>query len=199
MNTEVAVSNPVLNAVQSASSQIKAAGQSSDSRVKALAAANVAINTKQAVDAVKGGQGQVPTGQKNPDGSSVMTDGNAADKAGGIGLSFTLGASRSQSQHSSSADLARGSSVTAGGDISIRATGGGADSDLTLRGSTVQAGGKTRLQAEDQINILAAQNTTQESNSQSSKSGSVGVGIKLGAGGLNAGLRRCELPASECS
>ncbi|UDF33551.1 UNVERIFIED_ORG: hemagglutinin repeat-containing protein [Shinella sp. XGS7] len=57
-----------------------------------------------------------------------------------------------------------------------------------MRGSTVQAAGKTRLQAEDQINILAAQNTTQESNSQSSKSGSVGVGINLGAGGLNAGV-----------
>lgn len=184
----VAVTSPVLSAVQSASSQIKAAGQSSDSRVKALAAANVAMNAKQAVDAVKAGQGQVPTSQKNPDGSSVMTDGNAADKAGGIGLSFTLGSSRSQSQQSSSADLARGSSVTAGGDISIRATGGGSDSDLTLRGSTVQAAGKTRLQAEDQINILAAQNTTQESNSQSSKSGSVGVGINLGAGGLNAGV-----------
>jgi len=147
----LAVTSPVLSALQTASSQIKAAGQSSDSRVKALAAANVALNAKQAVDAVKAGQGQVPTGQKNPDGSSVMTDGNAADKAGGVGISISLGASRSQSQHSSSADLARGSSVTAGGDISIRATGGGADSDLTLRGSTVQAAGKTRLQAGEQI------------------------------------------------
>jgi filamentous hemagglutinin len=184
----VAVTSPVLSALQTASSQIKAAGQSGDSRVKALAAANVALNAKQAVDAVKGGQGQVPTGQKNPDGSSVMTDGNAADKAGGIGISISLGASRSQSQQSSSADLARGSSVTAGGDISIRATGGGQDSDLTLRGSTVQAGGKTRLQADDQIKILAAQNLTQESNSQSSQSGSIGVGINLGAGGLKAGV-----------
>ncbi|QPF73473.1 filamentous hemagglutinin N-terminal domain-containing protein [Roseateles sp. DAIF2] len=184
----VAITSPVLSAIQAAGSQIKAAQNTGSDRMKALAAANVALNAKQALDAVQGGQGLVPTGAKNPDGSSVMMEGNAADKAGGIGINFSVGGSSSQSKQQSSADSARGSSVTAGGNVSIKATGAGEGSDLTVRGSEISAAGKTLLKADDQINILAAQNSTQESSSQSSKSGSIGVGINLGAGGLKAGV-----------
>jgi filamentous hemagglutinin len=156
--------------------------------MKALALANAAINLKQAGDAIAAGQGQVPTGKTLPDGTPEMVDGNAANKAGGIGISVTLGSSRSQSNQSNSSDSARGSSVTAGGDINISASGAGANSDITIQGSEVKAGGTARLSAEDEVKLLAAANTQRESNSQSSRSGSIGVGIQLGAGGAQMGV-----------
>jgi filamentous hemagglutinin len=86
------------------------------------------------------------------------------------------------------ADTARGSSVNAGGSIAIQATGAGRDSNLTVQGSSIKAAGTTRLQADNQVNLLAAQNTTQESSTTQSKSGSVGVAIQLGAGGGGMGF-----------
>jgi filamentous hemagglutinin len=184
----VAITSPVISAMQTIHQQIEAAGNTQSGRMQALAAANVAFNAQQAANAIQAGQGQVPTGNKLPDGSRERVDGNAADKAGGIGISVSLGSSRSQSNQSSSTNTARGSSVTAGGDVNITASGGGANSDITIQGSTVQAGGTTRLSAEDEVRQLAAANTSTQSSSQSSKTGSIGVGINLGAGGTNMGV-----------
>ncbi|PUE12944.1 hemagglutinin repeat-containing protein [Limnohabitans sp. T6-20] len=173
-------------------SQLQAAGNTSSGRMQALAGANAAMILKQAVDAVKAGQGdakgQVPTGNKNPDGTPETKQGNAADKAGGIGISLSVGSSSSQSKQSSSADNARGSSINAGGNITIQAPGAGQNSNLTVQGSSVQAAGTTRLQADNQVNLLAAQNTTSESSSNQSKSGSVGVAAQLGNGGGGIGF-----------
>ena len=188
----VAITSPVLSAVQTAASQINAAGNTSSGRMQALAAANAAFNLKQGADAIKAGQddanGQVPTGNKNPDGTPETVQGNAADKAGGIGISLSLGASSSQSKHQRSADSAKGSNLNAGGNVTIQATGAGANSDITIQGSKVQAGQATTLKADDQVNIVAAQNTTQESSNSTNSSGSIGVGIQLGAGGAKAGV-----------
>ena len=117
-----------------------------------------------------------------------IPDANAADKAGGIGISASIGASSSQSQQQSSADSAKGSNLNAGGNIRIAATGDGANSDITVRGSDVKAAGATALKADDQINLLAAQNTTQESSTSKNSSGSIGVGINLGSDGFKAGV-----------
>lgn len=74
------------------------------------------------------------------------------------------------------------------GNITIQATGAGKDSNLTIQGSSVQAAGTTTLKADNQVNLLAAQNTTSESSTNQSKSGSVGVAIQLGAGGGGMGF-----------
>jgi len=181
-------------------SQLQAAGNTGSGRMQLLAGANAAFNLKQGADAVKAGQGDangmVRTGAQNPDGSLKTNadgtpetkQGNAADKAGGIGISISVGSSSSQSKQSSRADNARGSSINAGGNITIQATGDGQGSDLTVQGSDITAGGKTSLKADNQVNLLAAQNTTTESSSNQSKSGSVGVAIQLGAGGGGMGF-----------
>jgi filamentous hemagglutinin len=195
----VAITSPVLSALQTVQSQIQAAGSISSGRMQALAGANAAFNLKQAADALKAGQGdsngQVPTGNKNPDGTPEMKDANAADKAGGIGVSISVGSSSSQSKQSSSADNARGSSINAGGNVTIQATrttgapnDTGKDSNLTVQGSSIQAAGTTTLKADNQVNLLAAQNTTSESSTNQSKSGSVGVAIQLGNGGGGMGF-----------
>lgn len=78
--------------------------------------------------------------------------------------------------------------ILSGSNVTIQATGAGKDSDLTVQGSSIEAAGTTRLQADNQVNLLAAQNTTSESSSNQSKSGSVGVAIQLGAGGGGMGF-----------
>ncbi len=117
-----------------------------------------------------------------------IRDANAADKAGGVGISLSVGASSSQSRQQSSADSARGSQVNAGGNVSIKATGAGKDSDITVQGSDIKAGGQASLKADDQVSIVAAQNTTSESSSSKNSSGSIGVGMQLGAGGAQMGI-----------
>ncbi len=153
----------------------------------ALAAANAGFNLKQGADAIQAGQGDANGMVKNADGKLV--EGNAADKAGGIGISLSIGASSSQSKQQSSADTAKGSNLNAGGNVSITATrtagapnDTGKDSDITVRGSTIEAGKATRLKADDQVSLLAAANTTQESNS--SKNSSASAGMSAGTGGL---------------
>ncbi|WP_228768292.1 hemagglutinin repeat-containing protein [Limnohabitans sp. DM1] len=189
----VAITSPVISALQTANNQLQAAGNTSSGRMQALAAANAGFNLKQGADAVQAGQGDANGMVKNADGK--MVEGNAADKAGGIGISLSLGASSSQSQQQSNADSAKGSKVNAGGNVSIQATrtagapnDTGKDSDITVQGSKVQAGKTVTLKADDQVNLLAAQNTTQESSSNQSKSGSIGVAMQLGAGGGGMGF-----------
>jgi filamentous hemagglutinin len=170
----VAITSPVLSAVQTASNQLQAAGNTSAGRMQALAAANAAMNANNAVNAVKTGQ--------------AKQGGNAADQAGGVGISISVGSSSSQAKQQSSADSAKGSNVSAGGNVSITATGAGQDSYITVRGSDINAGGKVSLKAEDQVNIAAVQNTTTESSSAKNSSGSIGVGINLGSDGFKAGI-----------
>ncbi|PUE10855.1 hypothetical protein B9Z51_00430 [Limnohabitans sp. T6-5] len=170
----LAITSPVISALQTANNQLQAAGNTRSSRMQALAAANAAMNLKQGAGALSAGQ--------------AMAGGNAADKMGGIGISASIGASSNQSQQQSNADSAKGSKVNAGGNVTITATGAGKDSDITLQGSNVQAGKTATLKADDQVNIVAAQNTTQESSNSSNKSGSIGVGMQLGARGGQAGI-----------
>ncbi|PUE10857.1 hypothetical protein B9Z51_00440 [Limnohabitans sp. T6-5] len=165
----LAITSPVISALQTTNNQLQAAGNTSSGRMQALAAANAAMNLKQ-------GAGQV---------QDAMAKGDAT---GGAGISLSLGASSTQSQQQSNADSAKGSKVNAGGNVTITATGAGKDSDITLQGSNVQAGKTATLKADDQVNIVAAQNTTQESSNSSNKSGSIGVGMQLGARGGQAGI-----------
>jgi filamentous hemagglutinin len=189
----VAITSPVISALQTAGSQLQAAGNTSSGRMQALAGANAAFNLKQGADAIKAGQGDANGMVKDAKGNLV--EGNAADKAGGIGISISVGSSSSQSKQNSSADNARGSSINAGGNVTIQATRtAGApndtdkDSNLTVQGSSIQAAGTTTLKADNQVNLLAAANTTSESSTNQSKSGSVGVAMQLGNGGGGMGV-----------
>jgi filamentous hemagglutinin len=157
----LAVTSPVISAVQGVQQQAQAASNTGSERMKALAAANATMQVKQGAAQVQDALAQ-------------------GDATGGVGISLSVGASSSKSQQQSSADTARGSQVTAGGNINIAATGDGQNSNLTVQGSDVKAVGSTSLQADNQVNLLAAQNTTQESSSNQSSSASLGVAFKVG-------------------
>jgi filamentous hemagglutinin len=128
--------------------------------MKALAAANTALAARDGVQAIRANPAQ----------------------AGGVNLSLSIGASQSSSTSVQTTDRAAGSSVVAGGDIHIRATGAAGESVILIQGSHVRAEHNLRLEAEQQVQLLAARNTAEQSGSQSSKSGS--VGITVGTGGL---------------
>jgi filamentous hemagglutinin len=184
------VVSPVISAIQSAQQMSEAAGNTSDDRMKGLAAANTAFAAKKAADAIQKGQGtningkegQIPT-KVDGDGKVLESrDANAADKAGGIDLAISIGGSENQSRQENQSDTARGSSINAAGNVSIIATGAGKDSNLTIQGSTVEAGNSVQLSADNEVKLLAAKNTTSQNSTNSSSSSS--VGISYGTNGL---------------
>jgi filamentous hemagglutinin family protein len=192
----VALSSPVLSAMQGMQDMTQAASSTSSGRMKALATANIALSAKGAADAVQAGQGttidgqpgQVLTGAKDANGNPAHANANAADKAGGISVSITIGSSQSKSNSATQADSARGSSLNAGGNVNLVASGAGKDSNILLQGSDVKAGLDATLNAEGQVKLLAAQNTTEQHSTNSSSSASVGVAINLGNGGAAMGF-----------
>ncbi|WP_019450843.1 hemagglutinin repeat-containing protein [Cupriavidus sp. BIS7] len=157
----VAVTSPVISVAQTAQQMKRAAGKTSDSRMQALAGVTTALAAKNAADAI----------QADP----------AA--AGGIGVSVSLGTSRSDSRTTTRSDTAAGSTVAAGGDVRIRATGAGDDSNLTIRGSNVSAGGDLGLKADGKVALLAADNVSQMDRKSSGSSAGVGVSAQIGAKG----------------
>jgi filamentous hemagglutinin len=58
----------------------------------------------------------------------------------------------------------------------------GADSNLTIQGSNIEAGRAVQLLADNQVKLLAAQNTASENSTNSNSSGS--IGISYGTDGL---------------
>jgi filamentous hemagglutinin len=187
----LAVTSAVLSTLENAQSQIKATTQTSDGRMKALGTASAAANVKMAADALKSGQGDehgmVKTGAEGADGSPEVAQANAADKAGGIQVSLSYGQSSSQSNSSATSDTARGSTVKAGGTTTIKATGAGADSNLTVQGSGV-SGKVVNLEADNKVNLMAAQNTSTQTSTNSNSSASVGIALQLGNSGGGLGF-----------
>ena len=161
----VAVSSPVIGAIQTAQQMSTAAGQAGGSRMLALAAAKTAMAAGSALDTIEkeqgstinGKEGQIATGI-DADGKTTSRDANAADKAGGINVSISVGSASSSSTSTQRSDTAAGSTVVAGSNVSITAAGAGAGSDLTIQGSRISAGNDVKLKAEDEIKLLAARN-----------------------------------------
>ncbi len=185
----LALTSPVISAIQTAQHMGEAAGQAKDVRMQALAGATVAQSAKNAYAAVQAGQGQTINGKDNQivtgqdaDGNLTSRDANAADKVGGINISISIGGSSSQSNSTQTSSTAQGSTVAAGKNVNLTATGAGTDSDLTVQGSQIAAGNNATLQAEGKINLLAAQSTAEQHSTNKNSSGS--VGISYGSDGL---------------
>lgn len=151
----LAVSSPVISAIQTGQQLSAASGKTDDPRMKALAAGTAALAAKNAADAIAA----------NP------------SQAGGASISLSIGASQSQSQAVQTATTAQGSTVAAGGDVDIAARGAEANSDLTVQGSTVSAGRNVLLAADDAINLLAAKNTAVQKSKNSGASASIGISL----------------------
>jgi filamentous hemagglutinin len=166
------LSNPVVSAIQTADQMKQAASETSDGRMQLLAAATTGLSAKNAYDAV----------------NAAKPGSDLAQQAGGINLSLSIGTSKSSSTSTQISSQAQGSTLQAGGDLSIKATGAGQDSDINITGSTVQAGNNVSLKADDKINLVAAPNTDTLTSKNKSSSQSIGVNVGVGAGGAGPAL-----------
>jgi filamentous hemagglutinin len=194
----ISITNPVISAVQAADQMVEAARETSDPRMKALAAATIGLNANNAYNKVLEGQGTTINGKPNQiptlgaNGKPSSRDANAADNVGGINLAISIGSSESSSQRKETIKQAHSSKLAASGDITISAVGDGDNSDLTVKGSEIQAGKKVSLKADDDLNLIAAENTRKLQSENDSSSGS--VGISIGTDGLlfTAGMSKGE-------
>ena len=164
----LSISNPVINATQTANQMKEAASSTSDGRMQALAAGTLALTAKNAYDAVS-------AGLETPDASP-------AQQAGGINISLSIGSSKTSSTSMQTTQSAQGSKVLAGEDIVINAKGAGTQSDITVNGSQIKASNDAILNADDEINLLAAQNTN--TLNSKNKGSSASVGVSAGTDGL---------------
>ena len=152
------VTNPVISAIQTSQQMKQASEKTDDGRMKALAAATAVLAANNAATAV------------------AMDPGSA----GGINISLSLGTKKNESTTTYTSDSAAGSTMTAGNDIRLRATGAGAASNITVQGSEIKAGRNASLLADGDINLLAARNTDKQETDSKGTSASIGIGFSLG-------------------
>ncbi|HDI8466240.1 TPA: contact-dependent inhibition toxin CdiA [Escherichia coli] len=165
----VALSGTVGSAINNAVTSAQETKESSDSRLKALQA------TKTALSGVQAGQ------------AAAMATATGDPNAMGVSLSLTTQKSKSQ-QHSES-DTVSGSTLNAGNNLSVVATGknrGDNRGDIVIAGSQLKAGGNTSLDAANDVLLSGAANTQKTTGRNSSSGG--GVGVSIGAGGNGAGI-----------
>jgi len=132
------------------------ASQTKGGRMQALAGKNAydAVQAGQG-STINGKEGQIATG-KDAACNPTSRDANAADKSGGINISISLGTSQSQSKTTQTSDTAAGSTVAAGSNVNIRATGAGENSDITVQGSRISAGNDVALTARSNLKNLSS-------------------------------------------
>ncbi|MBK9445234.1 MAG: hemagglutinin repeat-containing protein [Betaproteobacteria bacterium] len=178
----IAITSPVITAIQTAQQMSDAAKDTSDSRMKALAAASTGLAGYNAANAIA----------------------EAGSVTGGVNLVISIGGSKSSSQTTQTSDTAAVSNLSAGRDIRIEASGDGKNSDapkeapsggITLQGTQANAARNLALAADDEIKLLAATNTANQKSKNQNASGSVGISIGTNTGftvGASAGRGKAD-------
>lgn len=167
----VALSGAVGSALNSAISASQAAKESSDDRLKALNTTKAVLS---GVQAVQGG---------------VLAN-VSGDPNNGVGVSISLSTQNSKSVQRTESDTVSGSTLNAGNNLAITATGnnkGDGSGDIVVAGSQLKAGKDTTLDAANDVLLLGAANTQEMTGKNSSSGGGVGVSIGAGAGSAGGG------------
>ncbi|EOV0678028.1 hemagglutinin repeat-containing protein [Cronobacter dublinensis] len=171
----VALSGAVGDAVNSAVTTAMAAKEQSDSRLAGLQATKAALSGVQAVQA----------------GRLDAAKGTDPSNNASIGVMASLGAQSSKSKSQFEQDTTTGSTLNAGKDLSITATGKGQTAnrgDIRIGGSELKAGNDITLNAARDINLVSSANVQKLEGSNSSKGGSIGVGLTAGSGGTGINI-----------
>ncbi|VEJ55664.1 hemagglutinin repeat-containing protein [Pragia fontium] len=165
----VALSGAAGSALNAAVTEAKKAQDSQDSQVKALQEIKAALSAVQAMQA------------------TMM---NAPENDGYVGISISGGTQITKSETNTEIRAAQGSSIAAGNNLSITATGSGekgVDGDIFIKGSAINAGKDLSLDANRDVTVMAAANT-QKTDSESKSYGG-NAGISFGWGGGKNGIR----------
>ncbi len=112
-----------------------------------------------------------------------ITDVSEVASASGLKVSVSIGSSQSKSSSTSSISNNSGSTVLAGGNLNIRATEG----DLTAVASTL-GGENVNLQANGNVNLQSAADTTSNRSQHNSSSNSIGLSAGIGSQGVGVTL-----------
>ncbi|WP_284677030.1 hemagglutinin repeat-containing protein [Leclercia adecarboxylata] len=165
----VALSGTAGSALNSAVTTARDAAKESDDRLAALKATKAALSLVQSDQAVALGQAK---------GASDSGNTNT------VGINASLGSQSSKSSSHTASETAAGSSLNAGSNVTIKATG----RDITVAGSKIKAGKDVTLDAARDISLSASQDTQQTTGKNSSSGGSVGVGLGAGSGGTGLSI-----------
>ncbi|EFC4774387.1 filamentous hemagglutinin, partial [Escherichia coli] len=166
----LALSGTAGSALNTTVETVQAAKSAGNSRLEALQGVKAALSGAQAVQA----------------GRLADAQGADAENNNTVGISLSYGSQSSKSEQQSEQTVAKGSTLTAGNHLSIQATGSGVkgvDGDLTIQGSQIKAGNNILLQANRDVNLVSAENTSKLEGKNTSSGGSVGVGVGVGSGG----------------
>ncbi|MEI9698436.1 hemagglutinin repeat-containing protein [Moellerella wisconsensis] len=119
-----------------------------------------------------------------------LKEGGSAADAFGINMSY--GSSSSKSTTKTQQNTASGSSLSAGDNINLTATGKKENSqgNLTVQGSQVGAGKDINLTAKNVINLTSATNTQTVDGKNESQGSSIGAGISTGGWNVNASVNK---------
>ena len=153
----VTASSPVLQQLQGAARMAESADGAQDSRVQAMAAATAAMQ------------------------ASSLAQSLASGNVTAVSINISYGARSSQNATTTSVNAVAGSSLSAGGNVSVNATGKGpGQGNLAVIGSTISGGGDVALTAANDLTLQAARNTASVASTNSSHGASVGIAINLG-------------------
>ncbi|MCA1859153.1 hemagglutinin repeat-containing protein [Janthinobacterium sp. HSC-3S05] len=159
----LALGGSVISAIQTLQTMSTAASTAKDGRVTAMAAATTAMAANAAA-------------------KDMM-------KEGGPSISISLTAGHSESiQTQTTASTTHSGSVLTGNNINITAMGGGKDSNINILGSDLNAKNDIRLHADNNVNLLAAQDTESQHSKSSSLSASAGVAASVSSKGMSFGF-----------
>jgi len=166
----LALSGTVGSALNTATQTVQEAKSADSGRLAALQATKAALNGVEAVQAAR----------------LAAAQGNSPQNSNTIGISLSYGSQSSTSTQNSEQRTAQGSSLTAGDNLSVVARGSGvqgADGDLKVQGSQLQAGKDVLLSANRDLSLLSAENTSSLEGKNESHGGTLGVGVGAGQGG----------------
>ncbi|MGI0464744.1 hemagglutinin repeat-containing protein [Serratia marcescens] len=167
----VALSGTAGGALNTAVSSAQQARKEGDGRLTALQ------NTKAALSGVQAAQA-VELDKLNTEAGKGATN--------TVGISASYGSQSSKSETRTDSRQSQGSTLTAGQNLSITATGknhNAQSGDITITGSQLKTGKDLSLDAARDITLQSAQNSESTVGKNSSKGGNVGVGIGAGSGG----------------
>ncbi|XBS70622.1 hemagglutinin repeat-containing protein [Acerihabitans sp. KWT182] len=163
----VALSSPITDALTTMDNLADQAGQTSDARMDAL----------YSVEALHDGWAASQNGGVAAQASQLA----AGDYDASIKLQLSIGASQSSFLSTLAEQQAVGSTLSAGGDVNLAATGGDNQSgDLVITGSGI-TGDNVTLAAEQDLILDAAASTSEQHSSSDSSGWNVGAGVSLGA------------------
>ena len=175
----VGVNAPITQAIDSAQSAVRSleqAEQSGKQRTQAMAVANAGMQAYQASQAIN----KIGSGSK----------GGGKGGSNGVSISVTYGEQRNQSHSEIQDQQANASRILAEGQVRLHATGAGKDSNIKIEGSDVLGKQGTFLFADNQIDLLAAEQHHSEHHRNKNEGWNAGVAVSADKGaslGFTAG------------